>query len=158
MMSGALSRANTASRGTSRETLSPSAARLVVLGGIGIALVVALLASGGAAQAAAEAGAELTRLLRAMAAIKGLLAVGMAAAVLWRLGAAVSLAWLAGYALACGAVAAGPVLVWGMAHVGAGALLTHAGLLGGILLLWRDPVVGARLATLVAARRARLRS
>jgi hypothetical protein len=55
-------------------------------------------------------------------------------------------------------MAAGPVLIWGMVQVGAGALLLHAGLLASLLLLWRDPVVGARLAALVAKRRAALRS
>jgi hypothetical protein len=42
-----------------------------------------------------------------------------------------------------------------MAHVAAGAVLLHAGLLATVVLLWRDPAVGQRLASLVAARRAR---
>jgi hypothetical protein len=42
-----------------------------------------------------------------------------------------------------------------MAHVATGAALLHAGLFATIVLLWRDPAVGARLASLVAARRAR---
>ncbi len=55
-------------------------------------------------------------------------------------------------------MAAGPVLIWDMAHIRSGALLLHAGLLAGGLLLWRDPVVGARLGAIVARRRAMLRA
>jgi hypothetical protein len=45
-----------------------------------------------------------------------------------------------------------------MAYVGAGALTLHVGLLAGLILLWRDRAVGARLAKIVDARRAKLRS
>jgi hypothetical protein len=98
---------------------------------------------------------DLTHLLRAMALIKSVMAVAAAGAVLWRLALPVTPARLAIYALACAAMAGGPGLIWDMAHVGAGALLLHAGLLATILLLWRDPAVSRRLAELVAARRAR---
>jgi hypothetical protein len=107
------------------------------------------------ARAVADSGADLTRLLRAMAAIKVLMAAGAAAGVLWRLAAPVSLAGFAAYAVAGAAMAAGPGLIWGMAHVAAGAVLLHAGLLATVVLLWRDPAVGQRLASLVTARRAR---
>jgi len=128
-----------------------------------LALVIAAAALGGmlatdagaTARAVAESGAELTRLLRAMAALKALMAAGAAASVLWRLGAPAAFSWFTGYALAAAAMAAGPGLIWGMAHVAAGAALLHAGLIAAIVLLWRDPVVGERLAALVAARRAR---
>jgi hypothetical protein len=110
------------------------------------------------ARAVADSGADLTRLLRAMAALKAMMAVAAGAAVLWRLGVPVGLAWFAGYAMAAAAMAAGPGLIWGMAHVAGGAVLLHAGLLATIVLLWRDPVVGDRLAALVAQRRARHRS
>jgi hypothetical protein len=69
----------------------------------------------------------------------------------------VTLAWWAAYALACAGMAAGPGLIWQMASVRAGALTLHVGLLAGLILLWRDPAVGARLAIIVAARRAKLR-
>ncbi len=55
-------------------------------------------------------------------------------------------------------MAAGPVLIWEMAHVRLGALLLHGGFLAGALLLWRDPTVGARLGDMVARRRATLRA
>jgi hypothetical protein len=124
---------------------------LVVVAGI----AAGLLATGdaGRAHAVAAAGPELTRLLRAMAAIKSVLSAAAVAAVLWRLGAAVRLPWFAGYAAAAAAMAAGPGLIWDMAHVGAGALVLHGGLLMTIVLLWRDPVMAARLSEAVAARR-----
>ena len=122
-------------------------------------LGVVLAAAGGLAVpgngAAALLDPELTRLLRAMAALKALAAAGAIAAVLWRLGAPVTLLRFAGYVLACAAMAAGPGLIWQMAHVAGGALLLHGGLLAAIVLLWRDPAVGARLAERLTARRAR---
>jgi hypothetical protein len=39
---------------------------------------------------------------------------------------------------ACAAMAAGPFLVWDMVHIVAGAVLLHAGLIGAVLLGWRD--------------------
>ena len=139
-------------------TLSTRVARTALLVVIAAAFVASFLATDAdtTARAVAQSGDDLTRLLRAMAAIKAVMAAVAVAAVLWRLGAAIKLPWLAAYALACGAMAAGPVLIWGMAHVSAGAVLLHGGLLASIVLLWRDPVVGARLAALVASRRATL--
>ncbi len=110
-----------------------------------------------AAQAARDAGADLTRLLRAMAALKAIIAAGAIAAVLWRLGSAVTPLWFAAYATASAAMAAGPALIWSMAHVGLGAVLLHGGLLAAILLLWRDKVTGMRLQAVITARRAALR-
>ena len=93
-----------------------------------------------------------------MALLKALMAGAMAAAVLWRLGSPVTLTRWSAYALASACAAAGPGLIWRMAHVGAGALTLHAGLLAGLILLWRDPAVGARLASIVEARRAKVRA
>jgi len=137
--------------------MRPVMARAALLLCVAVAPAAGVLATGGAADAVAQAGADLARLLRAMAAIKALAAAAAVAAVLWRLGSPVTLPWLAGYALSGAAMAAGPVLVWSLAHVALGALLLHGGLLATILLLWRDPAVAARLAALVEARRARLR-
>jgi hypothetical protein len=107
------------------------------------------------AHAVLQAGPDLTRLLRAMAGLKFLMAVGAMAVVWWRLGAAASLPWLAGYTAAGMAMAAGPGLIVSMAHVGAGALLLHAGLGATLVMLWRDPAMGARLQEALARRRAR---
>ena len=106
-----------------------------------------------AAQAAARAGEGLTRLLRAMAAIKALMAAGVLAGVLWRLETPVGPPRLIAYALSCAAMAAGPGLIWSMAHLGAGAMLLHLGLISALVMLWRDPEAARRLSTAVAGRR-----
>jgi len=136
---------------------SPVAAR-VLLALVIVAAVAAGLLAAGLQSPAAVADPDLTRLLRAMAVMKSVMAAGAAAAVLWRLGAAVAWPWLASYAAACAAMTAGPGLIWGMAHVGLGAALLHGGLLATGLLLWRDPAVGSRLSAIVAVRRAALRA
>jgi hypothetical protein len=104
-------------------------------------------------------GADLTRLMRFLAAIKGVMALGAPAAGRWGGGVgvdlppAISLPLFAAYAVTCAAMAAGPGLIWSMSHVALGALLFHGGLFATVLLLWNDPAVGARLADMVAARR-----
>jgi len=137
-----------------------SGTKILVISGFAVILLASLLlgyfATSPAATLAAvqRDGADLTRLMRFMAGLKAMLALGAAAAVVWRLAAPVSLPWFAAYAVAGAAMAAGPGVIWGMAHVGAGALLLHGGLFATILLLWRDPAVGSRLAAMVERRRA----
>lgn len=136
-------------------------ARRAVLGGAvvaGAALAALATSAEEAARAAQAAGPELTRLLQAMAGLKLMFAGGLLASAYWRLGAAASTWRLACYATAGAAMAAGPVLIWEMAHIRLGALLLHGGLLAGALLLWRDPAVGARLGAMVARRRAIIRA
>ena len=130
-----------------------------------VVLLVAAVAGGfvatspaASAQAVSSAGEDLTRLLRGMAAMKVLLALGAVLGVFWRLGAPVSARRFVVYALACGAMALGPGLIWGMVYVRAGAVLLHGGLLVSLVVLWRDPSVGQRLAEQIARRRARLRA
>jgi hypothetical protein len=137
-------------------TLSPAMARALLMLVTAASVVAGLLATGteASASAIALAGTDLTYLLRAMALLKVAIAAGMAATVLWRLGSPVTLAWWAAYALACAGMAAGPGLIWQMAYVRTGALLLHAGLFAALILLWRDPAMGARLGAMVAARRA----
>ncbi len=108
------------------------------------------------AHAVAQAGPELTRLLRAMAGLKALMAGAALAAVLWRLAIPAGPARVACYAFAAAAMAAGPGLIAGMDHVAGGALLLHAGLLATILMLWRDPGTGECLNEALCRRRARL--
>ena len=153
--------ARTAIRQALPQTKLPSSARqrgmlLVVLS---LAALAGAAATGAdqSARAIQDAGLPLTHLLRAMAAMKALAALGLAGAMLWRLALPASPARLAGYALAIAAMAAGPGLIWGMAHVRLGALLLHAGLFAGVVLLWRDPAMGARLEAVIARRRLALR-
>ena len=139
--------------------LSPAVARAGLLLLIAASVAAGLLVQDAAAsaQAISAAGADLTRLLQMMAVLKASIAVGLSAAVIWRLGAAVTPARLAAYSISCSAMATGPLFIWNMAHVIAGTLLLHGGLLATIVLMWRDPAVGDRLATIVAARRQRSR-
>ncbi len=113
------------------------------------------LATSPAATAAAIAhdGEALTRLMRFMAGVKATLALAATAGLFWRLGAPVRLGWYFAYAASAAAMAAGPGLIWGMVHIGWGAACLHGGLLGTILLLWRDPETAALLAGMVTARR-----
>ncbi len=136
------------------------AGRAALVGAIvaGAALAALVTPVEEAARAAQAAGPELTRLLRSMAGLKLLFAAGLLAAAYWRLALPASMWRLASYAVAGAAMAAGPVLIWEMAHVRLGALLLHGGLLAGALLLWRDSVVGSRLGDMVARRREILRA
>ncbi len=119
-----------------------------------VAVVTGWLATGEDAttRAVAAAGDDLVRLLRSMAALKALIALGAAAALVWRLGAPVSRARFALYAVAAAAMAAGPGVIWGMAYVRTGAMLLHAGLAVVAVTLWRDPAVGERLAGVLRRR------
>ena len=138
-----------------RSIASPALARTGLLLAIAAAMAAGLLMTDPAASTAAvaQAGPELTRLMRAMAGLKLLMGIGLVAGVLWRLGDPVGPVRFAAYAFAGAAIAAGPALIWGMVHIGAGALLLHGGLLATLLLLWRDPATGTRLADLIARRR-----
>ncbi len=140
---------------TSGAVFSPALRRGVILAIMAAALIASLLATGNQAThlAILHDGAALTRLMRFMAAIKGVMALAAAAAVLWRLGAAISLPRFGAYAVTCASMAAGPGLIWGMAHIGPGALLLHGGLFATIILFWRDPAVGVQLAGIVDRRR-----
>jgi len=105
-----------------------------------------------AADAARLAGEDLTRLLRGMAAIKVAIILPAIAAIFWRLGAPASSALLAAYTASATAMALSIGLIWHMAHVGPGALLMHAGLIGTLVLLFRDKAVGEQLAMALKAR------
>jgi hypothetical protein len=109
---------------------TPPTARIVFAGVVVMALAAGWLATPDAqAQAAATAaGADLARLLRAMAAIKALMAVAAAGAIDWRLRHAVTAPFLAAYLVAGACLAMGPGLIMRLDHVVAGAVLFHAGL------------------------------
>ena len=144
----------TAALTRARLVLSPEVARAVLLLLIAASIAAGLLVDDATVsrQAISAAGADLTRLLRMMAMLKAGLALAACAAVFWRLATVVTPVRLAAYAVACGAMAAGPVLIWNMAHVVGGAVLLHGGLASAIMLVWRDPAVADRLAAMSAAR------
>jgi alcohol dehydrogenase class IV len=146
------------SRGLRR--VSPNAARGLLVLVLCTAATAGLLATGSqeTSQALANAGAELANLLRAMTAIKAVMAAFAALAIVWRLGSPVRPLWLACYLAACAVMTAGVGLIWNLAHIGSGALMLHAGLLAAVVLFWRDPAVAKRIAALVEARRAAIAS
>ncbi|GAA0579326.1 hypothetical protein GCM10009416_17160 [Craurococcus roseus] len=103
-----------------------------------LAVTAAHLAADGEASArAVAADPELARLLRAMAVLKA----SMAGAAVWLadrlLRQPLPAGLAAGLVLAVAAMAAAPVLMWHVAHVGTGALLFHAGMALLLLLGWR---------------------
>lgn len=145
------------SRGSVR--LSPVISRSLLLLIICAAVAAAALVGDATTRTAAvqAAGEDLTRLMRFMAAIKGMLALAALAALLWRLGVPVAVTRFLTYGATAAAMGAGPVLIWTMVHVGLGALLLHGGLLASVLLLWNDPAVADRLARMLPSRAARRR-
>lgn len=137
--------------------LSPTMTRALFVLLIGAAATVGVLSTdaGRAHAAAAEAGADLTRLLRLMTLIKAALVAIAVGAALWRLGWPVSPIRFAIYACAGATMVAGPGLIWGMAHIGLGALLMHTGLAATVVLLWRDPAVSGAMHAALKRRAAR---
>lgn len=132
-----------------RRTVFLACAALAAVGGF------ALTGGAAASYAAAQAGGDLTGLVRAMAALKTAIILPAVSAVVWRLGAPARSEMLAGYTLAAMSMSVSPGLIWHMAHVGAGAFLMHAGLIATLVILLRDKAVGDRLAKLLTSRAAR---
>jgi len=128
------------------------------------AIVLALLAGGvgglmlGASAAPTGYEAELTHLLRAMAVLKLSFVAAAAGTILWRLQAPVSGPMLAAYALTCAAMAAGPGMIWYLAHLGPASLLLHGGVAVSALLLWREGAVARLLEDVITRRRAAIRN
>ncbi len=102
--------------------------------------------------AEAAAGADLARLLKAMAVIKLAFVLPAALAVIWRLSLPVSVGRLVAYAAATAAMTISIGLIWHLAHVGLGALLMHAGLISTLILLFTDKDVVVQLSGMLARR------
>jgi hypothetical protein len=119
----------------------PLPLRLALLAAVMLGAVVGFAATRepAAAQAVADAGADLTRLLRAMAVIKMVLAAGVVWLIDWRLRFPANPRLAAGYIAGAAVMAAGPGLIWDMAHVALGALLLHGAGALLLVLFWRDP-------------------
>ena len=98
------------------------------------ALPIALLPQG----AVFSADPALGRLLRGMAALKALMAVGAAAAVWWRLGRPIAAPFAGGYLGVVTALAAATGLVWQAAAPHVAGALFHGGLLTLAILALRD--------------------
>ena len=81
-----------------------------------------------ASHSVANAGADLTRVLRFMVLLKGMLAIGMLGLVSLRFRFAIAPGLAFAYTAGSAVMAAGPGVMWNMADIGLGALLFYAGL------------------------------
>ncbi len=99
---------------------------------------------------------DLVRVLRFMAAVKGLMAAAAWWAADWRLRQPARARTAFAAVVACALMAVGPGLIWGMQHVLFGGLSTYAGLALLLAVGWADRAnVRARLVDLVQARQRR---
>ncbi|MEM6538245.1 MAG: hypothetical protein AAF668_11015 [Pseudomonadota bacterium] len=122
-----------------------------------VALAIGLFSGAGprAAELAA-ADPDLARLLKAMTAIKAVMALAVTGAVLLRAGAETTLKWGALYTACVASMWAGVGVMWHMQFMGFAAVAMHVGLFGAIVLFFRDPTVDRALARALfwkAARR-----
>ncbi len=103
--------------------------RAVLVAVVAAAAIVGFMATGHDASrhAVEAAGPELAHLLRMMAGLKILLALGAVALIDWRLRWPVGPRTAVAYLVGAGLVAVGPGLLWGMSHVVLGACLLHGG-------------------------------
>ncbi len=144
--------------GSSDRTGTPWLARGGLLVVAVLAFAAGLLVADQAETArAVAADPDLARLLRAMAGLKALMAAAAVGVMMWRLASPIGPVRLALYAVSTAAMTAGPALIWNLVNIGFGAALLHGGLLAAVMLLWRDPAVGARLQAMIDNRRAALR-
>jgi hypothetical protein len=87
---------------------------------------------------------DLMRLLRGMVLIKGLIALGAAALVWWRLGRPVEQGLATRYTAALSLSAGALAWLWGLHLVLLGSLFFYAGLIGLVLTGRRDPLLSAQ--------------
>ena len=115
-------------------------------GGPAIWVCAALVAATAAGLLLGQAGAtdsgafepRLLLLLRFMAALKFAGVVAAALLVHWRLTRPASPRLALAYVATVAAMALAPGLIWSLSHVGLAAALFHAGLLGFLVLAWKD--------------------
>ncbi len=122
----------------------PSAARWTGVWPLRIGLVVGcLLALGIAAWLAVpsdlmQADPALARVLRGMALIKGVVAVGAASAVFWRLSWPISGAVAGVYLVSTWMLAGAAMLIWQLSSIALAALVFHAALVSMLVVGWRE--------------------
>jgi hypothetical protein len=85
-----------------------------------------------------HADPALARLLRAMALIKGTIAVAVVGAVYWRLGWPVTRPVAGSYLIASWAIAGSTMLIWQLSYIVPAALLFHSAVLSLLLVSRRD--------------------
>ncbi len=85
-----------------------------------------------------HADPALARLLRAMALIKGMIAIAAAGAVYWRLAWPVSKPVAAGYLVGCWVIAGSTMIIWQLSYIVPAALLFHSAALSLLWVSWRE--------------------
>ena len=95
---------------------------------------------------------HLALLLRFMAALKALTAMGALGLLTWRLRLPIRSATAIGYLAALAVMLVAPGLIWSPDHVAMSALCFHAGLFGVLGLALRDDAVGSRLSGRLSSR------
>ncbi len=128
--------------------------RAILVAVLAVAAVAGFMATGHDAtrRAVEAAGPELAHLLRMMAGLKVVLALGALWLIDWRLRLPVGPGIAAAYLVGAGLVAAGPGLLWGMSYVVGGACLLHGGFALLLVLGCTDGGVRSRLAWPSATR------
>lgn len=114
----------------------PTVLRVALL--LGCMASVALAAWVGAPQLHIEADAELARLLRGMAIVKGTLVLAGVGLLLWRFGHPVSGGAAAVYLGGAWLVAGASMLIWQLTFIPLAAAVFHLGELALLLTAWRD--------------------
>jgi hypothetical protein len=85
-----------------------------------------------------QADPALARLLRGMALIKGMLALGAVGAVFWRFAWPVGTFGAAVYLLGSCALVGSTMLIWQLSHIVLAAVLFHGAALGLLVYGWRE--------------------
>lgn len=104
----------------------------------GCLATVAMAAWIGRPEAYLAADADLARLLRGMALIKGFLALAAVAVLLWRFGHPLSQRMAAAYLVGAWLAAGASMLVWQLTFIPLAALVFHIGEITMLLTAWRD--------------------
>ncbi len=113
---------------------------------------VAGFSAGGAGVTATAPEPELGRMLQFMAAVKGLMSLAFAGAIVWRFGRSTPAGLALLYVTSGVMLFAAPGLIWQLGHVALGALLFHAGLFTFLAALAMDGGAKERLGATLAAR------
>jgi hypothetical protein len=86
----------------------------------------------------------LANLLRGMAALKALMALGVGAVVWWRLGRPIGAPLAMGYGAGVAVLCAGAVSIWQVSFIGPVAIAFHAALIALLVMALKDDAVALR--------------
>lgn len=111
---------------------------------VGIMVAIACAAAIGHPESLVRADAELARLLRGMALIKGFIALAAVAAILWRFGWSASRGATVAYTTGAWLIAGGSMLIWQLTYIPAAAIAFHVGAFAIVFAACRDDVVRQR--------------